>query len=318
MLNRRALMATLGTAAFTSAWANEPYLRRKPIKMIVPFAPGGGTDAGARFMADRLRTTGLNVIVENRPGAGGRVGLESGLRESADGYTWIFVSSTFAATQAASPKAPKLSEVIPVIQTHREYSVLVASKKLEMTKLADLIRRGKANANGLSVGTSGVGSLGHFTSEQFSLATGVKVRNIPYRGTGPAMTDLVNGEIDIMFGPTTAFSSMVRGGLIQGIAVTSPARIQSLPGVPTFGEVGMGGVIADAVYGIVVTKGVDPQIVQAINQAVNQVIVEPATAEAFARHETVPVGGPPDVFTTALESEIERWRKVAKAARIEL
>lgn len=318
MLNRRAVIASLGAAALPPAWAAEPYLSRKPIKLVVPFAPGGGTDASARLIADGLHTRGLNVLVENRPGAGGRLGVESALREGSDGYTWIFVSSTFAASQAASPNAPKLSEVIPVVQTNREYSVLVASKKLGVATLSDLIKMGKAKERGMSVGTSGVGSLGHFCAAAFSLATGVKLRNIPYRGTGPAITDLVSGQTDIMFGPTTAFSSMVRGGMLQGIAVTSPKQIQSMPGVPTFEQAGLPSVLPDAIYGIVVAKGVDPQIVQTINQAVNQVIVQPATAEAFVRSETVPVGGSSDVFKMALEAEIERWSKVAKASHIEI
>jgi tripartite-type tricarboxylate transporter receptor subunit TctC len=318
MLSRRATLALLGTSMFLPVRANEPYPGSRPIKLVVPFAPGGGTDAGARFMAERLRDAGFNVVVDNRPGAGGRVGVESALRDPADGYTWIFISSTFAAAQAASPKVPKLSEVVPVVHTHKEYSALVASKKLGVSTLRELIEKAKANPEGLSVGTSGVGSLGHFTAEQFALATGVKLRNVPYRGTGPALADLVSGTIDVMFGPTSAFSSMVRGNMLQGIAVTAPTQIQSLPGVPTFEEAGWPGVIGDAVYGIVMRKGVPGEVVQVVNQAVNQIISLPETMQAFAKHETVPAGGTAEAFQKTLEAEIDRWRVVAQASGIQI
>jgi tripartite-type tricarboxylate transporter receptor subunit TctC len=239
----------------------------KPIRIVVPFAPGGGSDFIARFIAQRL-TTGLGqqVIVENKPGAGGMLGIEQGVKSPADGYTLTLIASSYT----VNPSIYKFSfdpvnDITPIIQLSQGPLLIVSKPSLPVKSTKELIDMAKAKPGQINFASSGQGSVIHMATELFQSMAGIKMNHIPYKGTGPALTDTLGGQVDIFFSSTATAVPHVQSGKLKAIAVTSAKRIPALPDVPTVGESGLPGYDVILWHGLIGPKGLPRAIVERIN-----------------------------------------------------
>ena len=300
--------------AVTPAYAQAGY-PSKPIRFIVPFAPGGESDIVARHLANTLtKLKGYPVIVENVPGAGGSLGVEKGLREAPDGYTFIVISGAFAANAVASgKKEDPLVTIQPVIQFGSQPSVLIANKK--HTGLAELLDKARKAPGALNYGTAGIASLGHFSNEAFSQAARVKLTHIPYKGSGPAVNDLVSGQIDMMFAGVSAAQAAVSTGNVRILAVTTTNRVPELPGIPTLMENGVP-YVGSLWHGLIAAKGVPAPIITKMNADMNTVLRDPETITSLKLLMLTPAGGSPREFGQVIAGELERLKQIAAVGDI--
>ena len=281
-LRRRALLlsccAALCPPAFGQAGARYP---AKPIKMVVPFAPGGGSDTMARLISQKLSESfGYTIVIDNKPGAGGNLGAEAALREPADGYTLLVISGSYAGNAILNkPAFDSLGAIEPVVQFTREPVVLVAGPS-SFKSLGELVAEAKKNPGSIAYGTSGVGGLAHLSTEYFASVAGVKLTHVPYKGTGQSLVDLAGGQIQMILGGTTSIAPLAKGGKVRALAVAAPARLTSMPDVPTFAEQGVTNFRADLWHGLVVPKGVPADVIAKLNADINAVLRSPTCSRA--------------------------------------
>src|SRR6267378_734223 len=290
----------------------------KPVRIIVPFAPGGGSDFIARFTAHRLTAAlGWQVIVENRPGAGGLLGIESGVKADPDGYTLTLINSSYTVNPALYPiKFDPLNDITPVIQVAQGPLLVVANPKLPVKTTKELIALAKSKPGQISFASAGQGSTSHMAAELFMSTAGIKMNHIPYKGTGPALTDTIGGQTEIFFSSTATALPHVQSGKLRPIAVTTAKRIAALPEVPTVAESGVSGYEVVIWYGLIGPKGLPRPIVERINGEVTKVLQIKQTAEQLQSDGVVPAGGTPEQFHAQIRKEIDIWRKVAAAAGV--
>ena len=256
-----------------SAWAQQPY-PVKPIRFVAPFAPGGGTDFIARVAAQKL-TEALKqqVIVENRPGAGGTLGAEVGAKAAPDGYTFTVIAGSYAVNPSIYKLAfDPINDITPVIQFSQGPLLVVVHPSLPIKNMKDLIALAKSRPGGLSYATSGQGSIVHLSTELFLFMAGIKAVHIPYRGTGPAITDTMSGQTQFLFGSIAAVMPVVKQGRLRGIAVTTTKRLPALPDVPTIAESGVKGYDVVLWHGLVGPKGLPRAIVDRVNGDLNKAL----------------------------------------------
>jgi tripartite-type tricarboxylate transporter receptor subunit TctC len=290
----------------------------KPVKIVVPFAPGGGSDFIARFIAARL-TAGLGqqVIVENKPGAGGMLGIAQGQQAAADGYTLTLIASSYT----VNPSIYKFSfdpvaDITPIIQLSQGPLLIVVNPKVPAKSTRDLIALAKAKPGQVNFASSGQGSVIHMATELFQSMAGVKMNHIPYKGTGPALTDTIGGQTDVFFSSTATAVPQVQAGKLRALAVTSAKRIAALPDVPTVGESGVKGYEVVLWHGLIGPKGLPRPIVERINSEANKTLQIKETAEQLQNDGVAPAGGTPDHFRAVIQNEIGVWRKVAADAGV--
>ena len=312
-----ACAAALSASAPVIAQSKYP---AKPVKFIVPFAPGGGTDATARLIAQKLNQMhGYTALVDNRPGAGGNLGAEAALREPADGYTFLVISSSYAVNAVLNkPSFDPLTAIEPVIQFSREPVVLAVSMNTPYKTVAELVAAAKANPDQVAFGSSGSGGLAHLAAEYFNSLAGIKITHVPYKGTGGAMTDLVSGQIQMLFAGNTSFTALAKAGRVRILAVGAPQRLATLPNVPTFAEAGMPQYRADIWHGMVAAKGVPPEIISKLNADINAVLKSPEVQAKLTQDDVTAAGGAPKDFAETIKGDIERWRVVVKQANIKV
>jgi tripartite-type tricarboxylate transporter receptor subunit TctC len=302
---------------FNLAVGAQPY-PTKPVRIVVPFAPGGGSDFIARFMAARL-TAGLGqqVIVDNKPGAGGMLGIEQGARAPADGYTLTLIASSYT----VNPSVYKFSfdpvaDITPVIQLSQGPLLVVVNPKVPANSVRELIALAKAKPGQLNFASSGQGSVIHMATELFQTMAAVKMNHVPYKGTGPALTDTISGQTDVFFSSTATAVPQVQAGKLRALAVTSAKRIAALPDVPTVGESGVKGYDVELWHGLIGPKGLPRPIVERINAEANKALKVKETAEQLQSDGVAPAGGTPEQFLAVIEKEIGVWRKVAADAGV--
>jgi tripartite-type tricarboxylate transporter receptor subunit TctC len=314
---RSSILIALVAVAATASAQVPPY-PSKPIKMIVPFAPGGGSDTFARLIAQKLNEKrGYSIIVDNKPGAGGNLGAESALREAPDGYTLLVISGSYAGNAVLNkPAFDPMGAIEPVVQFTREPIVLVASAESKYKSLADLVAAAKAKPESIAYGTSGVGGLAHLASEYFASVAGIKMTHIPYKGTSAALVDLSGGQIQMMLSGSSSVSALVKGGKARALAVAAPQRLPSMPDVPTFAEQGVKNFRADLWHGLVVKKGTPKAIVDKLNADINAVLRSPELVEKFAEVDVAPAGGTPAQFRNVIQSDMARWKTIVHQANI--
>jgi tripartite-type tricarboxylate transporter receptor subunit TctC len=315
-LARAALAAAV--ALFTGgAFAQQQY-PAKPVHIIVPFAPGGGSDFIGRFMAQRLSDAlGKQFIVENKPGAGGVLGIEQGIKAPADGYTLTLIASSYT----VNPSVYKIhfdpvADITPIIQISQGPLVVVVRPSLPVKTTKDLIALAKSKPGQVNFASSGQGSVIHLATELFGSMAGVKMNHIPYKGTGPALTDTIGGQTDVFFSSTATAVPQVQAGKLRAIAVTTAKRIPALPDVPTIAESGVPGYDVTLWHGLIGPKGVPRAVVERLNGAVNQVLQIQATADQLKTDGVAPAGGTPEQFGEQIKKEIGVWRKVAADANV--
>jgi tripartite-type tricarboxylate transporter receptor subunit TctC len=288
------------------------------VHIIVPFAPGGGSDFIGRFMAQRLSDAlGKQFIVENKPGAGGVLGIEQGIKAPADGYTLTLIASSYT----VNPSVYKIhfdpvADITPIIQISQGPLVVVVRPSLPVKTTKDLIALAKSKPGQVNFASSGQGSVIHLATELFGSMAGVKMNHIPYKGTGPALTDTIGGQTDVFFSSTATAVPQVQAGKLRAIAVTTAKRIPALPDVPTIAESGVPGYDVTLWHGLIGPKGVPRAVVERLNGAVNQVLQIQATADQLKTDGVAPAGGTPEQFGEQIKKEIGVWRKVAADANV--
>jgi tripartite-type tricarboxylate transporter receptor subunit TctC len=274
----------------------------------------------ARLIAQKLSEQhGYTIVVENKPGAGGNLGAEAALREAADGYTLLVISGSYAGNAVFSkPAFDPIAAITPVIQFTREPSVLVVDYESPFKTLKDLLDKARKEPGSVAYGTSGVGGLAHLTSEYFASQAGVKMTHIPYKGTSAALVDLAAGQIQMMFGGTTSVAPLVKGNKVRVIAVAAPARVSSMPNVPTFAEQGVSGFQADLWHGLVAVRGTPADVIAKLNADINAVLKSPDMQARLAADDVQAAGGTPAQFGEVIRNDMERWKTIVQQANIKL
>ena len=289
----------------------------KPIRMIVPFAPGGGTDIVARAMAQKLtESLGQSVVVDNRAGGGGTIGAETTVRSVPDGYTLAMVSGSYAAN-AALFKLPydPVNDVTPIALIGQTGFLVSLHPSVPAKTIKELIALAKAKPNSLNFASTGTGGITHLATELFALMTEVKMTHIPYKGTGPALIDLLGGQVQLMFGAMPAMVPQHKVGKVRGIAVTTSKRNGAAPDVPTVAET-VPGYEAILWYAFFGPKNLPKNAVTLLNAEINKAVSTPEMKERMASEGVDPVGGPPSVFGETLKRDVPKWVKVVKDANI--
>jgi tripartite-type tricarboxylate transporter receptor subunit TctC len=289
----------------------------KPIRMIVPFAPGGGTDIVARAMAQKLtEALGQSVVVDNRAGGGGTIGAETAVRSLPDGYTLAMVSGSYA-TNAALFKLPydPVNDVTPISLIGETGFLVSLHPSVPAKSIKELIALAKAKPLGLNFASTGTGGITHLATELFDLMADVKMTHIPYKGTGPALIDLLGGQVQIMFGAMPAMVPQHNTGKIRGIAVTPSKRNGALPDIPTVAETvpGYEAILWYAFWG---PKNLPKDVVALLNAEITKAISTPEMKDRMAKEGLEPVGGPPSQFGDVLKRDVPKWKKVVKDANI--
>lgn len=296
----------------------------RPITMIVPFPAGGATDTLARFLAEQMRTIlGQPVVIENVGGAAGSLGVGRAVRSAADGYTLsIGTSTTHMLTGGLyALQFDLLKDLEPIIQIGSEPLLIVGKKSLPADDLKGLIAWLKANPDKASVGIAGVGATGHLTGISFQKETGTQFQFVPYRGNGPAMQDLLSGQIDFMIEPSSNFKSLLGAGSVKPFAITGKARLPSSPDIPTADEAGLPGFFASLWYGLWVPKDTPKDIIARLNATMVQVLADPQVQKRFAElgiQITAPAQQSPEALRAFQKAESERWWPIIKASNIKV
>ena len=288
----------------------------RPVRLIIPFAPGGGTDIVARVIAQQMsQSFGQSVVVDNRPGAGGSIGEEMIVRATPDGYTLGLVSGY--GTNAAIYKLSfdPVNDVQAVIAIGGGGFVVAVHPAVQIKTTSELIAFAKANPGKLNYGSSGTGAITHLATELFGLMAGIRMTHIPFKGTGPALTALLGNQVEMMFGSMPSTVPHVKAGRLRGIAVTTAQRVSALPDMSTIADT-VPGYEAVIVYGVMGPKDVPAEVVRRWNSAVNKSLETPQMKERLAKDGMEPIGGAPNVFHGMIKRDVEKWRRVVKEAKL--
>jgi tripartite-type tricarboxylate transporter receptor subunit TctC len=296
----------------------------RPITMIVPFPAGGATDTLARFLTEQMRPIlGQTVVIENVGGAAGSLGVGRAARSAADGYTLSIGTSTTHMLTGGLYALPfdLLKDLAPIILIGSEPLLIVGKKALPPDDLKGLIAWLKANPDKASVGIAGVGATGHLTGISLQRETGTKFQFVPYRGNGPAMQDLLSGQIDLMIEPASNFKSLLAGGSVKPYAITGKTRLRASPDIPTADEAGLPGFFASLWYGLWVPKDTPKDIIAKLNATMVQVLAEPQVKQRFEDLgiEIAPLAQQsPEALRAYQKAESERWWPIIKASNIKV
>ncbi|MGE5523164.1 MAG: Bug family tripartite tricarboxylate transporter substrate binding protein [Rhodospirillaceae bacterium] len=294
----------------------------KPIRIIVPYAPGGNIDVTARAVAPGLTEfLGQAVVVDNRGGAGGRVGTELAAKAPADGYTLLLGSNgPLTMTPAFFPSITydTLRDFVPTSTVSVVPLVLSVHPSLPVHDTKQLVALAKQRAGRITMASAGTGSTTHMTGELFQLLTGVKFTHVPYKGSGPALIDLVGGQVDLIFDQISTSQGLIKAGKLRALGVATQHRSGFLPGVPTMEEVGIKGFHASTYTGIFLPATSPKDAVQKVYGALIKVLDQPATRESFARLGAEVIKSTPEEFTRRLKGDLARWVKVSEATHIKL
>jgi len=312
-----ALFLVGGGIGFAQDASTRDYPTR-PVRLVVPYAAGGGTDALARFLSHGFeKRLGQPFIIENRPGQGTATGGAYVARSAPDGYTLLAAtSSTLAFNPSVYKKLPydPLTDFSPISLIAAVPFVLVVNPSLPAHSVADLVELAKSKPGALSYASGGIGAPHHIYMELFKSMTGVDIKHIPYRGGGPALGDVVAGHVPMMFGDVGQVTGLVREGRVRALGVTVGNRIETIPEVPTMVEAGLAGYEANSWQSLVAPANLPRPIVAALNKALTGFLAEPATREHFLKLGMQPLSSTPEEFADYLRAEIRKWAPVIKAA----
>ena len=322
MLQDRVLRAVFGAAILAASIGSAPAqdFPTRAVRIIVPFPAGGTADIVPRVVGEMLaRKWRQPVVIENRTGAGGNIGAEAAFKAEPDGYTLL-----------ASPPPPLVinqnlyphlnfdpAQFVPVVVMVRVPNSLVVTPKFPPRSVAEVIAQARANPGKVTSATQGNGTTSHLTSEMFQMSAGVKLQQVPYRGSAPALADLVAGNVDLMFDNLGVSLALVKGGQLRLLAVATRSRMASLPDVPTLAET-LAGFESAAWYAVVAPPRTPPQIVSKLNADINEALRAPEMAAHLAEWSAEAIGGTPQQTAAYMREEVERWNKVIKAAGVKL
>ena len=321
-MKRNALkfIATLSIAACGSAVFSQTNWPDKPIRFIVPYTAGGGTDAVTRHIAEKVtQDTKWPFLVDNKPGAGGNIGLDIVAKAKPDGYTLgMGQTANLAINPAAMAKMPfdPSKDLVPVALVAEVPTVLVVRTDAPWKTLAEVIKAAKTKPHELRQALAGTGTVGHLAGEMLGRKAGFQMLDIPYKGAAPAITDLLGGQTDTMFATPQAVIGMIKGGKLRALAVTSAKRLAILPDVPTVAESGYPGFEAVDWKMIVAPAGTPTDVVKRLNAAVDKALANPAMLKQLADEGSSPLGGDPEKVAAYLKVEQAEWATVVRAANI--
>jgi len=311
-------MAVAVTGATCAVAATYP---EKPVRMVVPFPPGGGTDVVARAIALKLTEQwGQSVVVDNRPGAASMVGTEMLARAVPDGYTLGFVSMSHTINPSIYKKLPfdPIADFSPVALAATAPNVLVVNPGVGAKSVAELVQIAKARPGKLNFPSSGNGGVSHLSMEMFRYAAGIDIVHVPYRGAGPALTALLANETQLMMATTPVALPQMKAGRLIALATTGLKRSSLAPEIPTVAEAGYPGFEADTWYGMLAPAKVPPALVNQANAAVTKMLTQADFKERLAHEGAQPAGGTPAQFATHIKSEIEKWAKIVRMAKVKI
>jgi tripartite-type tricarboxylate transporter receptor subunit TctC len=292
----------------------------KPVRIIVPFAAGGGADYISRLMGQRLtEPLGQQIVIENRPGAGGTVGTELGVKSPPDGYTLTMISSSYPVL----PSLYKLSfdpinDIAPIILVAKTPFIVTVHPSLPVKTVRELIAFAKARPGEINFASAGTGSGVHLATELFMYQAGIKMNHVPYKGTGPALTDTMAGQITLIFGSVAATLPHVKSGRLRGLAVTSAQRNAAEPSIPTVAESGLPNYEVLDWSSLIAPKGTPRPVVDRINSEVRKVLVQIDFETRLQQDGLAAGGGTPEQLLEMIRREMEQWRKVIAAAGIKI
>ena len=323
--NRRLMFAravALLALAYTQVWAQGVW-PAKPVHIVVPFAPGGTTDILARVIAPELsKAFGQQFVVDNKPGAGGNLGADAVAKAPADGYTLLMGTvGTHGINRALYPKLPydPIKDFAPVTLVASVPNVMVVPAEAALANginnVRDFIKMAKANPGKLNMASSGNGTSIHLAGELFKSQTGIFMTHIPYRGSGPALMDLVGGQVDVMFDNLPSAMQLIKSGKLKALAVTSATRSAAIPNVPTVEEAaGLKGFEATSWFGLLAPAGTPREVVNRVQQEVAKALSNPANNEKMLLQGAIPGGNTPAQFAALIESEHKKWAQVVKVS----
>ncbi|APV48235.1 LacI family transcriptional regulator [Betaproteobacteria bacterium GR16-43] len=294
----------------------------KPIKLIVPFPPAGGTDVLSRSISQSIMTnTKWIIVIDNKPGAGGNIGLDTAAKSPPDGYTIAMgQTANLAVNPALYGKLPfdPVKDFEPIALVSSQPLILVVSTHSPWKTLKEFVDAAKANPGKLNMASSGNGTIGHIGGELFQRRAGIKMAHVPYKGAGPAVADLMGGSIDCFFGNTQAVGGLVTGGKLRPIATTSPKRLANFPDVPTVAELGYPGFEAATWSGLVAPVGTPKAIIDRLNAEANKALGNPEMKQRLHEDGSTPLGGSAKDFADFIKSENVKWGTAVREAGIKL
>jgi tripartite-type tricarboxylate transporter receptor subunit TctC len=288
----------------------------KPIKWIVPYPPGGTTDLLARLMAQWLSTRlGQQVLIENKAGGGNNIGTEMAIKSPPDGYTIFLVNPANAINATLYQNLPFnfLNDLVPIGGIIRVPNVMTVTKNFPAKTVAEFIDYAKKNPGKVNMASSGSGTSVHLSGEMFKAQTGIDMKHIPYKGAGPAITDLIGGQVDVIFDNMPSIIGHIKGGSVRALGVTTTQRSPALPDVPTVAET-VPGFEASAWFGAAAPKGTPPAAIARLNREINAALADPGMKAKLAELGGTPIGGTPDQFWAIHKMETERWAKAVQAS----
>jgi tripartite-type tricarboxylate transporter receptor subunit TctC len=291
------------------------------VKIVVPFAPGGGTDSVARTLAQEMaKDLGQSVIIENKPGAGTIIGTQAVAASEPDGYALLMETFANAVNPSLNSKLPydPHKDFAPVALVARSFNIVVVNAKSPYRSIADLIAAAKAEPDKLSYGTYGTGTSAHLAGELFKSLAKVNLTTVPYKGAAPAITDLLGGQIQVMFTTVASAAPLIEGGQLRALAVTSAERSPAFPDVPTVAEAGVPGYSAESWYGLFAPAKTPPAIIDRLNKAAAAAVKSEAFNRLGVNEGLVMVASPPGELDRYVRGEEERWRKVIQDAGIKI
>ena len=318
-MNRRTLLAAFAAslaAALAPAAVGQPAFPTKPIRIVVPFPPGGTTAILARAAAQKMTEAWKEqAVVDNRPGAGGNIGAELVARSPADGYTLLMGTvGTHAINASLYAKMPydHVKDFAPVILVAAVPNVLVVHPSLPVHSVAELIAYAKANPGKLNFASSGSGTSIHLAGELFKVMAGVQMTHVPYKGSAPAIADLVGGQVQLMFDNLPSALAQIKAGKLRALAVTSAQRAAALPDAPTIAESGLPGYEASSWFGLLAPAGTPADVVAKINGEIARWLASPEAKEKLSSQGAIAAGGTPEDFARHIAAETAKWQRVVR------
>ena len=313
--SRRLLLALAAsslatTGAFAQAWPS------KPIRIVVPFPPGGGTDIIARETSQKVAAaTGWTFIIDNRPGAGGNLGVDAAAKSPADGYTIVIgQSSNIAINPTLYAKMPYDSQkdLAPIILLANAPLVMVTGTSSPYKTLADAVNAAKAKPGHVNFASPGNGTVAHLTSELFQKAAGIKTQHVPYKGANQALTDVISGNVELYMSSVPTLIGHIKQGKLRALAVTSAKRVDDIPNVPTINESGYKGFDAVTWFGLLAPAGTPKDVIAKLNAEFNKALKLPDLNKRLSDEGADPAGGSPEQFAALIKDEVPRWSKIVK------
>ena len=314
LISRRAALV-LAAASLATVTALAQGWPSKPIKLLVPFPAGGGTDTITRELANKVAGSGYTFVVDNKPGSGGNLGVDAAAKSQPDGYTLVMgQTSNLAINPSLYAKLPydPVKDLAPIGLVASSPLVIVASANSPFHTLADVVKASKANPGSINYASSGNGTVAHLAAESFQRLAGIKLTHIPYKGAAQGVTDVISGQVQLYVSSIPTLIGHIKSGKMRPIAVTSAARVDDLPQVPTIAESGYKGFEAVTWFGVLGPANLPKDVVAKLNADINKALKDPELKKKLGDQGADVVGGTPEQFAKLIRDDIARWGKIVK------